>query len=321
MADEPIDKPKVVNLAEKRAKKKPDGDKDDGPRAAELYHAVSRAINRETQSTLPAFKRRFHVVQNAPGVYSVIEELEQGVVHTVPLAEVRKALVQYTSSELAGKKAFAWTVSQAQAAAEFWCAVTAPIPEPPAVRWADEDGLTFSRLPWTYRPEVADEAMPIFGELMRRVTNAPALMEWIGSLFDPEADRQQYVWIYGQGQNGKGALMRFLAKVLGHSYRSMQPPNGSDSHWTSALLGARLVAFPDCNAYGFPATGLFKSLTGGDSVMISSRANSFSRPMRGRSFRAKRPTCAASSIARPWPSPARPIAHTRQGFGRRVVHF
>jgi phage/plasmid-associated DNA primase len=102
--------------------------------------------------------------------------------------------------------------------------------------------------------------------MMSRTTNASALMQWIGSIFDPDADLQQYVWLYGGGQNGKSALGRFLSQVLGGGARSVQPPGLNDKFWTINLIGKRLVIYADCNNAKFVTCGLFKSMTGGDPV-------------------------------------------------------
>lgn len=267
--------PKVVSITEGRARRSKNGaapaERPPSVPKAELYHAVARAIGGADAGMLPAFPGRFHTVEPYPGVRNVIQELPGGLVRYVDPEALTYAVVAYTSRELAGRPGFSWDVRQARAAADYWRAVTPPIAEPPAVRWADEAGLAFSRLPWPFEWDPPDEGMPHFTELLGRISNAPALAEWIGSLFDAGSDRQQYVWLYGTGQNGKGALSRFLARVFGLAYRSTQPPTIHDKHWTAGLVGARLVVFPDCNAYGFPATGLFKSLSGGDAVQIDQK--------------------------------------------------
>ncbi len=106
----------------------------------------------------------------------------------------------------------------------------------------------------------------MFNELLGRVTNHHALKCFIGSLLNENSDMQQYVWLHGKGENGKGALSRFLHKVFGEAYSSQIPPLSGDKFWTSMILGKRLVVFPDCNNQGFVTSGLFKSLTGGDPV-------------------------------------------------------
>lgn len=241
------------------------------PTKAELFGHVANRIN-GFDNGLPEFPHRFDVVELERGVREVLEHIEPaaGVVAYVSEEAVVNAILSYSVVELDQYgNLFKWTHSDAVNCMRFWRAITPPIAEPPAVRWKDEPGLTFSRLPWTFSPGETGDRTPLFNELLGRISNAPALVEFIGSLFDPKADRQQYCWLYGSGQNGKGCLSRFLERVFGRSYRAMQPPAQHETHWTAGLLGARLVVFPDCNQYGFPATGTFKMLTGGDAIPIN----------------------------------------------------
>lgn len=147
----------------------------------------------------------------------------------------------------------------------LWRATTAPIPRPKAVRWQGETGLTYRRLPWEMRGGIT----PVFAELLARCSNRDALIAWIGSLLIEKADRQQYVWLHGKGLDGKSALARFLAKAFGPAAVSLTVPgHNGDKFWTSKLINKRFCYFPDCKKYGFPATGEFKSLTGGDRIGI-----------------------------------------------------
>ena len=82
---------------------------------------------------------------------------------------------------------------------------------------------------------------------------------------------QQYVWLHGKGNEGKGSLNRFLQRVFGPAYCSKQPNESGDKFWTHELLGKRLVVFPDCNDQKFVTSGLFKSMTGGDPVAVEAK--------------------------------------------------
>lgn len=151
---------------------------------------------------------------------------------------------------------------QIAGAARYWSMVTPAIEPPPLFAFANTDHLVTRRIPL----ELAEGPTPLWDEMMSRVTNADALMAWIGSLFAEESHRQQYVWLHGQGNDGKGSLARFLKRALGHVYTSQEPPSLNDRFWTWSIKDARLVVFEDCNNTSFVTTGLFKSLTGGDWV-------------------------------------------------------
>lgn len=113
---------------------------------------------------------------------------------------------------------------------------------------------------------------PHFDELFNRVDeNALALKQWIGSLFDPGASRQHYVWIWGVGGQGKGAIGRFLFKTFGPAYKAVIPPKNDDKFWTFNLIGKRLVVFNDCTDVHFPTSGLGKSLVGGDPIPVEKK--------------------------------------------------
>lgn len=158
----------------------------------------------------------------------------------------------------------------AKAAVEMWRAMARPIQEDEitAVRELSEPGYTWHRLPWDI--EGATGETPTFDEMMSRTGNAEALMAWIGGLTLPGTNRQQYVYLYGEGGEGKGALSRFLHQLLARSYHSENDAK-RNQFWTSGLVGKRLVVFPDFDDPRFPDSGLFKSLTGGDPVRVEEK--------------------------------------------------
>jgi len=127
-------------------------------------------------------------------------------------------------------------------------------------------GLCWHRLGY----DLAPGETPTFDEMMSRMDNVTALKAFIGSLLDEESNRQQYVWIFGEGRNGKGSLLNFLSRTLGNSYR----PESShlafaDKFWNTKLIGTRLMAFEDCNTPKVVNDGTFKMLTGGvDKVAV-----------------------------------------------------
>lgn len=140
----------------------------------------------------------------------------------------------------------------------------------PPVLQKSTPGLTFRRLEF----DISEGLYPTWEEFLSRTSNSEALCQWIGSLFFPKSDLQQYVWLYGEGRNGKGSIARALARIFGpHSCAWEQPPAPNREHfWTHNLLGKRLVIFSDCNDYKFVTGGFFKSLTGGDSQRIEIKA-------------------------------------------------
>lgn len=113
---------------------------------------------------------------------------------------------------------------------------------------------------------------PTFDQLMANFSNSKGVMAFIGSIFFEQSYNQQYVWIHGEGGNGKGAFIRAIQNVFGAAfYSSTYVPTKDDKHWTHELIGKRLVVFPDCNDVTFVTSGLFKSLTGSDVIRVEQK--------------------------------------------------
>ena len=127
----------------------------------------------------------------------------------------------------------------------------------------DDPCYTFNRLDFVFE----DGPCPTWDEMMSRTSDKKALMAFIGSIFEPLSDRQQYLWLYGEGGNGKGSIQKFLRRILGSAHRAKSTDN-INQFWSSDLVGKRLADFADTNNFAFIKTGLFKQLTGGDPVPV-----------------------------------------------------
>ncbi len=215
---------------------------------------------------MPPFSRRF-VLVNRGGDNRTVASIDADDVvtlHDSPTV-VDEAILAYCNRELAGKEAYRWTARQVGECRTYWLLHTEVLTEPVAwVRWQNEPGLTYRRLPWEY----GAGASPLGREFLGRCTNAAALARWVGSLFFPEADRQQYVWMHGKGKEGKSEFVNFLANVFGTCGSAQNAPNDGNQFWSQGLLGKRFVYFADFSRYKFPASGDFKTLTGGDRIRI-----------------------------------------------------
>lgn len=243
------------------------------PQKADLFLAVADAINQSPLSLLPPFPKRLVIYSASQGM-RVIGEMGPDEVITIHENDVaaETAIMAYVNTALANREDYRWTAKTVREARDYWVMASKPLEEVAPFRWATEVGPTFNRLPWDCcQPSDVMPVNPTWDGLLRRTTNARALRHWIGSLFFPDSDTHQYVWMFGQGGDGKGAINRFLAKVFGGSYCAKQPPRIGDRFWTFGLIGKRLVAFPDCNDVRFVASGLFKSLTGGDPIDMEAK--------------------------------------------------
>ena len=235
----------------------------------EFYYQLHFVMNGFNLGKWPDFPKNFHVMTDERGVKTVIEESDRKVCRYVSDELVIDAIAQYCFKQLLPFNPEAQLSNdEARACFKLWRSLTPSFEaEIVPVAQKSEDVLCWHRLNFDFE----DGPTPTFDEMFSRASNALAIKAWIGSLLVKDADRQQYVWIYGQGNNGKGALARFLREIMGPAYCSQQPPTEGDRFWVSGILGKRLVVFPDCNDFNWPRTGLFKMITGNDAVKVEEK--------------------------------------------------
>jgi hypothetical protein len=240
---------------------------------AEVCRMLADAVSR-MPSRMPDFPTRYLVLRPKPGIsIPLLVAEDESVTVTTPKA-ISMDILRYCDGPLSNRSEFIIKPKLAAEAAEYFLSVH-PSVNPADIaptRWADEPGLTYRRLPWTKGTGPA----PTWDDLLSRMSNAQAFIDWIGSLFFEQAFLHNYVWIYGEGGDGKGAINRFLSRVFDTSYRSKTAPTTGktgtvDKFWAYNLLGARLAVFPDCENPTFTTTGFFKSLTGGDPVEVEAK--------------------------------------------------
>jgi hypothetical protein len=223
----------------------------------------------------PAFPHTFHVFDDAAGRRAVLEEVEPGLVVYRDEAVVTSAILRYQADELPSVNCKPdLSYNEANAVKNYWLAYTQPLTgdkRPLALAEKSTPGLAFRRLEFD-APASAPDVMPErFAEFLTRCSQPQALCAFIGSLFYPEADRQQYLYFYGEGQDGKGTLLRMLFKLLGAAAQSLQPKGKDDRFWNMKVYGKRLVMFPDCDDFRFFASPEFKSLTGNDPIYFEEK--------------------------------------------------
>lgn len=207
----------------------------------------------------------FRVHEPEKGKFMVLQEFDKGVVQYVDAGAVRAAVTKFTRS-LSSDHAEYKLTQKLQAAVDYWLHASVPVQEEiKPVLQLSEPGKTFRRLDFD-----ADRSMPtpLFDDFVGHMeTNAQAFLEFCGSLFDATAQRQNYVWLYGQGQDGKGTWARFLHKIFGGAFAAL-----SDDHkmhnqfWTYQCVGKRVGVFSDVTNSRFVCSGLFQQLTGDDVV-------------------------------------------------------
>lgn len=213
--------------------------------------------------------QKFLVTMPEVGSLVLIEEYQPGLARVVPVAYITMCLIKHLTKYLAGWGAYSLDVAEATKAVLFWANFTPPSPSPLIIGQKSDKELCFHRLPWDY--ENANSPTPYFDEFVSRCTNRTALKCYIGSLFEPNADRSQYLWIYGDGGDGKGTLTTMLSNIFGPVACSPGVPVGNDKFWTSNLHKKRLAIISECETASFLTSAIFKSLTGNDAILFENK--------------------------------------------------
>lgn len=258
---------KVIEMREARKKR---ASKEARPSKGELSEQLLKAMLRQ-HLLLPPFPWHLAVLEIEPGA-RLPAKVDDSVVTLVPESAVVAALLQYTRTELADLPDYQISYRAALEIVKTWLFLQEPLnsAEITPVRWQGEAGLTYRRLPW----ELGLGEAPTWEGLLKDLSNVQAFIKFVGSLLHADAYRQQYLWIHGEGGDGKGCINRFLAKVLGNAYAAKQPPDrNGDKFWNYGLIGKRAVAIPDTNSRGWITSGHFKALTGGDPLPVEGKGS------------------------------------------------
>lgn len=240
----------------------------------ELHHNVIRAMLFSPHATLPEFPTIFHVMKDHEGQRRVIQEdPETKICRGVVREEVTASIQQYTDMLYkSGMPDYLYTVSDTENCATRFIRKAEIIDDSDIAIFAykSEDKRCWEKLSFDI-PEVK-QPTPTFDEIFSRCTNSNAVKAFIGSIFIPESYRQQALWLYGQGQDGKSSLLNLLKNMLGSLYSSTnQPDSGNKRFWQKSFLDKRLVCIDDCDDPKLLSYGFVKSVISSDTLAIEGK--------------------------------------------------
>jgi len=216
---------------------------------------------------MPDFPRRYHVLRDSSARASFLVEGDDRTVAYVYKKAIAEEVVKFAIERLSAFPGAAeLSLRDAEACRDIWAALTPQLVDRPvALAEKSDAGLAFKRL--AFDADITSPCPPTMREFLSRCSQPDALAAFLGSLFYPDADRQQYLYLYGDGQDGKGALLRMLFSLLGDEGSvSLAPKEKNDRFYNMRLFGKRLVMFPDCDDFEAFRTPHFKSMTGGDAI-------------------------------------------------------
>lgn len=117
------------------------------------------------------------------------------------------------------------------------------------------------------------ENAPRFAAMLERMSQPEVVLARIGSIFYPEANRKQAVWISGPKDCGKSLFNEVISMICGGSSGVFAVATSSDfrSQWfMGQLIGRRVLAILESDP-AILSTDKFKSITGDDKHLINQK--------------------------------------------------
>lgn len=214
-----------------------------------------------------SFASRLTIIRDPKGVITYLENLENRTVREVSM----ERLVDIATKAFNKKDLICKTAHTKEAIDYYINSIQAELTIPASIAQLNSEGLAFNRL--GFEPQSIET--PLFDEILSRCTNADALKAFIWSIFEPSANKQQYLWLYGEGGNGKSTLAGFLEKIMGDAYCSERATGAANNkHYTASFVGKRLAVYSDTNSLGFVRSELFKELSGNDVIKVERKYES-----------------------------------------------
>lgn len=262
---------KVINMATRKLNRGKKENKETQITQAELFEIYADILDKKgKRGVFEPMPQHFKIYRTSTGNKMPLQIDESGVCSQVSTEIIADALTEYWRTHYSTDDSMFLNPRKAEQIVTHWIRGSETIDEPKSILWADEPGCCYRRLPFNYD---AKNAFPsAFFELLQRMSNSEAFCMFLGSLFFEGSNRQQYVWIYGHGNNGKGSLSRFLHRIFGGAYAALNvPQNGGARFWNHQLLNIRLGFFNECSSPKFTTSAFFKTLTGNDPIAIEQK--------------------------------------------------
>lgn len=209
------------------------------------------------------FLDKYLVYRNGEGItslYKIISDLKE-------VKPINKEMLVGDACNLLHDTIFFDSIKKIMDYVELWIQTTQSCLDeaPKSFAFSNDDSYTIKRLDF----EVAKGECPVFDFFISRTQcNGEELKAYIWSLFEPLSSQQQYLWMKGEGSDGKGSLIRFLNKIFGESSTALET---KQERLTALCHQKRLGVFNDVNNTLFPMSSVFKQLTGGDRVVINEK--------------------------------------------------
>jgi hypothetical protein len=217
--------------------------------------------------TLPKFKRKFKQYDRKEGQeegnWQIVEVLEGNVVKKVTFAALVKAVAEYALG--IKNPDYRFTAHGYKATAELFLQATPPLPEAPAsfyFKSTNPDKYCFKRAPF----DPHEKPCPDWDSMFDPMFNADGVMQTLWTFFVEGAYRQNYIYLKGEGGDGKGSIVRTLNRVTGDVYSITKPPAEDNKHAAVEFERSMIVAITDLRNMPFMRSELLLAFTGDDDM-------------------------------------------------------
>lgn len=213
------------------------------------------------EQVTPYLNENFLVYEDERGRNSLLQKCSGNIVKSIECDPARKFATKHLDS--IGQTLPSKTV---QTLIESWIDRAPSIKELPPLFTLDKTELAFGRL----THEIKEMETPLFDDFIERCgPNGEAVKAFIWAALDSKIKLQQYLWLYGEGGDGKGSFCRLLNRIVGDdSYTGL---NAKDPHWPAMCVGKRIAAFNDATNTSVQLSSVFKQVTGGDKVGVTQK--------------------------------------------------
>ncbi len=242
----------------------------------------NRLKQAQLQITLIQNLNRFMNIESlpvSPDIYPAMWEDEKGNRSPIALNEkdktckdiswiyVKAGIARYSYALSVFVKDYYWGDAQINSCLELWKTHTDTRPKPKAWSFMSDPEYTYNRLPWDLDRNIPT---PFWDALTKRMSDPMTFKMWVGSLFFEKAYRQQYLYIQGDGGDGKGCISRFLEKIFAHEYFGLQEPP-KNQFFGTAFEDKKIVCFTDLRKPEFLQSSTVMGITGGDTLQLEKK--------------------------------------------------
>lgn len=212
-----------------------------------------------------------HVYEDHDGVRRPLVEDDQRQVAFVDADKIIAPIFQHVRQKALFDSNYFWSMREVESCYAMWLKRAEVLRDIKPFDWLSGEGLTFRRIPFDLKIQES-YVHPTWDKVLDNIeSNRKAFMAYIGSIFEHDSYKQQYLWMYGSGGDGKGSTIEFLTSLMGDNHCVQVKPNIEHDFWTENLATARVAYFSDCKRYNLPDTGDFLALSGGSTIVINKK--------------------------------------------------